>query len=74
MAARDSPAHFTTQTAAVDDDPGLPLVIAGRRPPRHAAPQGVFAAQPVGAVALVGLRVSVGFLFLWAFTSSKRLL
>lgn len=66
-AALDAPTQISPQAAVIDGDPGPPLVVPGREAPENLALSDVSGRHPVGVVALIGLRLSLGFLFLWAF-------
>lgn len=60
MTALNAPAQIAPQERASGSDP--PPTIIRRASPRHAAPDNVMGAHPVGALALTGLRLSLGFL------------
>ncbi len=66
MAALEALTHVSPQATVIDDGSAPPLVVPSRGAQEKATAD-VTGVHPVGAVALIGLRLSLGFLFLWAF-------
>jgi hypothetical protein len=66
MTALNVPTQSPAREAASDSH-GASRPVSGRATTENAAPNDVTGVHPVGTVAIIGLRLSLGFLFLWAF-------